>query len=328
MKIIQKAKSFVRLPPKKHGIIVLGVLAGYLLITSCFMPLRAEHWLVAVTFGVLFFLHDSTRKLAMAMIPWALFGASYDWMNLYPNYKAHSVDIERLYKAEKRLFGVTSKGQRFTLNEYFAEHNCRFLDCIAGISYLCWVPVPIAHGLWLYFSRKRQDYLRFACSFLFTNLIGFMIYYIHPAAPPWYVAEYGFDFNAHTPGNVAGLERFDRLVKLKIFASLYTRTSNVFAALPSLHASYLPVTFYSSMRAKCMIPARILFAMLSFGIWFAAIYTSHHYVIDVLSGIACALVGVTVFDQILLRIPPFARFMKGYTSYISADDSRSLSLLL
>jgi hypothetical protein len=28
------------------------------------------------------------------------------------------------------------------------------------------------------------------------------------------------------------------------------------------------------------------------GIWFAAVYSSHHYVLDVLAGIACGLAGL------------------------------------
>ena len=36
--------------------------------------------------------------------------------------------------------------------------------------------------------------------------------YIHPAAPPWYAMNYGFEPILDTPGNVAGLGRFDELL--------------------------------------------------------------------------------------------------------------------
>ena len=52
------------------------------------------------------------------------------------------------------------------------------------------------------------------------------------------------------------------------------------------------------------------------GIWFTAVYTAHHYIIDVTLGIACALLGIVLFEKALMRIPAFARFMQRYTEYI------------
>ena len=72
-------------------------------------------------------------------------------------------------------------------------------------------------------------YLRFAMVFLFVNLIGFAGYYIHPAAPPWYAINYGMEAILNTPGNVAGLGRFDELTGLSVFQSIYGRNANVFA---------------------------------------------------------------------------------------------------
>jgi membrane-associated phospholipid phosphatase len=31
------------------------------------------------------------------------------------------------------------------------------------------------------------------------------------------------------------------------------------------------------------------------GIWFAAVYNSHHYVLDVLAGITCGITGIILF---------------------------------
>ncbi len=60
----------------------------------------------------------------------------------------------------------------------------------------------------IYFTGRRNDYLHFAVVFLLVNLIGFTFYYIHPAAPPWYVALHGFEAVPGTPGSVAGLGAF------------------------------------------------------------------------------------------------------------------------
>ena len=154
---------------------------------------------------LLFFAGKTTRKLAVALLPFALFGISYDWMRVFPNYEANSIDVENLYNQKKSLFGINDNGNILIPCEYFAIHNCRIADILAGIFYLCWVPVPIAFGLWLYLKGYRNLYLHFSMVFLFVNLIGFAGYYLHPAAPPWYAINYGFEPILDTPGNVAGV---------------------------------------------------------------------------------------------------------------------------
>lgn len=205
-----------------------------------------------------------------------------------------------------------------TPNEYFALHNAPWMDFLAGFFYLCWVPVPIAFGLWLYWKGQRRIYLHFALVFLLVNLLGFAGYYIHPAAPPWYVASHGFTFIEGTPGEVAGLGRFDSMTGLGIFNGLYARNSNVFAAMPSLHSAYMLVAFIYSLRAKCPTWMRIAWAFITLGIWFTAVYTSHHYILDVLGGIAVTLLGYAIFEWGLMRIPAFNRFIDRYAAYINS----------
>ena len=213
----------------------------------------------------------------------------------------------------KSLFGIASAAGTLTPNEFFALHNCRLMDFMAGIFYLCWVPVPILFGIWLYFKRQYPAYLHFSLVFLLVNLIGFAVYYIHPAAPPWYVASHGFDFIVGTPGEVAGLGKWDEMTGLGIFHGLYSRNANVFAAMPSLHAAYMLIALLYSLKARCPGWMRALFAFICLGIWFTAVYTSHHYILDVLAGIGCTLAGYALFEYGLMKIPAFARFMSAYT---------------
>jgi len=203
-----------------------------------------------------------------------------------------------------------------TPNEYFAIHHCGVADVLAGVFYLCWVPLPIFFGLWLYFSGKRGAYLHFAVVFLLVNLIGFAIYYIHPAAPPWYVAMHGFEAVPGTPGSVAGLEGFGRITGWNVFDGLYARNSNVFAAMPSLHSAYTLVAFIYAVRAHSSGWWRWILGVVTAGIWATAVYTSHHYILDVLGGIACALAGFVLFEYALMRIPAVARFMDRYVQQI------------
>ena len=178
-----------------------------------------------------------TRKLALALTPWLIFACSYDWMRLLPNYEVNPIDVRGLYDAEKALFGIGTEAARQIPGEFFGQHHCAVADFMAGLFYLCWVPVPLGFGIYLYLKGDKRSYLHFSLAFLFVNLLGFCGYYIHPAAPPWYVMEHGFEPVLGTPGNVAGLARFDSLVGINVFHSIYSNNSNVFAAVPSLHAA-------------------------------------------------------------------------------------------
>ncbi|MDD6942415.1 MAG: phosphatase PAP2 family protein [Muribaculaceae bacterium] len=306
------------LPTRRELLTSLAILALWLFVTVAFVGFRSEHILLCAAFLLLFIPYQSSRKLVVALLPFFIFGISYDWMNLLPNYEVNPVDVEGLYTTEKRLFGITvAEGAVLTPNEYFALHHCSAMDFMSGIFYLCWVPLPIIFGIWLYFKGERRAYLHFAIVFLLVNLIGFAFYYIHPAAPPWYVAMHGMEAIPGTPGEVAGLGRFDEMTGLNIFHLLYSRNANVFAALPSLHSAYTLVALIYAIRFKAPRLWIILLAVVTLGIWLTAVYSSHHYIIDVMCGIICALVGSLLFETAVARIAPLRRALDRYISYIS-----------
>ena len=304
-------------PTRRETLLTLGLTALFLLLTAAYIGLRSDHFLMTGLFLALFFASRLTRKLAVALLPFVVFAISYDWMRVYPNFRVNPIDVQGLYEAEKSLFGFLSAGEVLIPCEYFARHHAAVADLFAGIFYLCWVPVPIAYGVWLYFTGRRELYLRFALVFLLVNLLGFCGYYIHPAAPPWYAMNYGFEAQLGTPGNVAGLGRFDELLGCTIFEGIYGRNANVFAAVPSLHAAYMVVATVYAVMGRCSRWLVGLFAFIMVGIWWTAVYSGHHYLIDVLLGITCALLGVLLFEQILMRTAPFKRFMAHYSHYIS-----------
>lgn len=303
-------------PTVKETICCIGALLFWLLITILFIGFRPEHLFLAVLIAALYFGAPGTRRLTVALVPFFLFGISYDWMNLLPNYEVNPVDVRGLYETEKAFFGIETAAGRLTPNEFFAIHTSGFMDFMAGVFYLCWVPLPIFFGLWLYFSGKKRAYLHFALVFLLVNLIGFAFYYIHPAAPPWYVALHGYEAVPGTPGDVAGLGAFDRMTGLRIFDALYARNANVFAAMPSLHSAYTFVAFIYSFRAHSSVAWKVILGIVTAGIWFTAVYTSHHYIFDVLGGIGCSLLGIFIFEYLLMKTGGFRRFIDRYVRYI------------
>ena len=116
---------------------------------------------------------------------------------------------------------------------------------------------------------------------------------------------------------MAGLGRFDDLIGIGIFHSLYGKNANVFAAVPSLHAAYMLIaTIYAiiSRQKKTVI---IVFGIICAGIWWTAVYSLHHYIIDVLLGIATAIVGVLILEKLLLSGKAGKTFIDRYTKLIS-----------
>ena len=257
-----------------------------------------------------------TRKFALALTPWLVFACSYDGMRILPNYEVNPIDTRGIYEAEKSLFGIGTAAGTLIPGEWFNLHNCAFADFMAGFFYLCWVPVPLGFAIYLYLKGKREMYLRFSLAFLFVNLVGFVGYYIHPAAPPWYVIEHGFTPVLNTPGSVAGLGRFDSLVGAPVFHSIYCNNSNVFAAVPSLHAAYMLVTtIYAIINRQSKLCIAI-FAFICMGIWWTAVYSTHHYIIDVLLGILTTIVALLILERLLLRAEWAKRFMAQYAKNI------------
>lgn len=310
------------MPPVKEAVICLASLSVWLLITILFIGFRPEHILLALLVAGLFFCAPASRRLVVALLPFVVFGISYDWMNLCPNYEVNTVDVRDIYEAEKGLFGISAASGILTPNEFFKLHTCTAMDFMAGVFYLCWVPLPIFYGLWLLASGKRRGYLHYSLVFLLVNLIGFALYYVYPAAPPWYVQLHGFEAVPGTPGDVAGLGAFDAMTGTQIFHGLYARNANVFAAFPSLHSAYTLVALIYAFRNKNSAVWKAVLAVVTLGIWFTAVYSSHHYIIDVLGGIMCAFAGYLLFEKLLMSLPKFRRWMERYERYITPTLKR------
>ncbi|MHA4810967.1 phosphatase PAP2 family protein [Flavitalea flava] len=310
------------LRPHKTFLTVTAVSAAYLIFSALLIGFKTDQLFLVILFNTLFYLSKPTRRFILGFSVFIVFWILFDSMKAFPNYRFNTVHIESLYHAEQGLFGLRQTdvaqglpGALLTPNEYWQLHALPFLDGMAGLFYLCWIPLPLAFAGYLFYKNK-ENFFRFSFSFLLVNLLGFVVYYIYPAAPPWYVQLYGFNFHAHTPGNTAGLARFDRMFGVSVFSSLYAKSSNVFAAMPSLHAAYPLTVLYYGLRTR-LGWINVLFAVIMLGIWFAAVYSSHHYVLDVLAGIGCGISGIALFNYLYDRTGWFHRLAQRFIAAIS-----------
>lgn len=300
----------------RTALTALGFSALYLILAASLLGFKTDQLILAGLFNLFFFLSDPTRRFILGFTIFIVFWVLFDSMKLFPNYRYNTVHIESLYHLEKTLFGINgADGAVLTPNEWWYLHRTTVLDILAGCFYLCWIPLPLAFAGYLFYKDK-DAFFQFALSFLLVNLIGFVVYYACPAAPPWYVQYHGFQFNAHTPGNTAGLGRWDEYFHAHVFAGLYAKSSNVFAAMPSLHAAYPLVVLYYGIKFR-LRRINILFATIMMGIWFSAVYSSHHYVLDVLAGIACGLIGLQLFQYLYGKGGGFTRMVKRWVLAVS-----------
>jgi len=298
----------------KQVVTVSFLTALYLLVSCWLVGFKSDQVFLAVIVNILFYLSVITRKFVTGFAIFIVYWIVFDYMKAFPNYNYHTVHIADLYNFEKKLFGININGKILTPNEYWQANHTTFLDIIGGIFYLCWIPVPLAFAAYLFFTKRKQ-FLYFSLTFVLVNFLGFIVYYLYPAAPPWYVQFHGFTFLPATHSNPAGLVRFDDYFHSGVFKSIYSKGSNVFAAMPSLHSSYPVIVLYYGLKNRLGY-INILFAIVMLGIWGTAVYAGHHYIVDVIAGIICAACGIALFNILKNNIKVLDRLLEKYYSAI------------
>jgi membrane-associated phospholipid phosphatase len=274
---------------RQPGLAAFGLL--YIVTIGALGGLAAFH----VTMGLLGLLdlyNERTRIFIRTFFPMVLTGMIFDSMRYYYwSGIAGRVHVAEPYLFERTWFGIAGR----TLNEIFAERHWPALDLVAGFAYVTFVWEYIGLAVLLFF-RGRVDAARiFGWCFLLVNVMGFATYFVYPAAPPWWVTAHGLGaapLRAY-PGMGATV-RVDALLGYPMFKDLYAHGVDVFGAYPSLHVSYpfLALVFaflYPELR-WARTPAALFFVLMCL----SAVYLQHHYVTDVVLGIAYAAVALGV----------------------------------
>jgi len=262
---------------------------------------RSDHYLFTVGLFFLFFFVKTTRQIVLGfgfiLIYWFIF----DSIRLIPNYEINPpLHIAEPYNLEKAWFGIDSPEGVLTPNEYLEKnHTSTLLDIYTAIIYIAWVPIPLLFSFYLFFTKRRERMVRYLFGFLLVSQVGLIIQFIYPAAPPWYVAQYGFVENLNIPGDPGRLIEFDNYFGTNLFKNMYGLNANVFAAIPSLHCAF-PIILIFFTRMYKMRGWFIFAIFLAVSTWFSAVYTFHHYIIDVIAGIATAGLAILIY-QLLMK---------------------------
>jgi membrane-associated phospholipid phosphatase len=244
----------------------------------------------------------ASARFFRGILPMGLLGILYDAMGSWKNFGldprlVHNCDLHAL---ELRFFGITVDGVRVTLHDWLQSHATPALDTLFAIPYGTFLAASLGFAAYLY-KRDVHRMSRFGWSFFWCNLAGFITYHLYPAAPPWYYHHYGCQVFLDAPAFEGhALARVDDALGLPYFRSMYGRSSDVFGAMPSLHVAYplLIVLEGYGVFGPLGLFASVVFALL---MAVGAVYLDHHWVLDVVAGLAYAL---TV--QGLLRLAPQA----------------------
>ena len=176
---------------------------------------------------------------------------------------------------------------------------------------LAWLPYGIIHfagpvfaTIVLFIFGPPGTIPVWARSFGYMNLIGVVIQLCFPCSPPCmllfrdllplrislltdYSAGYEKMFglapaNYSMSGSPAGLGRIDALFGIDLYTSNFIASPLVFGAFPSLHAG--TATTEALFLAHTFPKLRPFFITYVLWIWWATMYLSHHYAVDLVGG--------------------------------------------
>ncbi|MEO3923157.1 phosphatase PAP2 family protein [Micromonosporaceae bacterium B7E4] len=268
----------------------VAFVAAWLLIGLPTDPLYAFAWLWAATIA-----WRSDR-------PWRThLGFARDWLpvvvllalyNLSRGFADNGATPHayELIVTDRWMFGWAMDGQVPTVwlqQHLYDPDGIHWWD--VGVSWVYFshfvVTLAAAVVLWL---TSRPRWAAFMRRWGFLCASGLVTYFLYPAAPPWWAAQYGMldevaristrgwrEFGMHGAGNLLNAGQI---------------ASNPVAAMPSLHTAWalFVVVFFLGATRRRWWPLLLCYPL---AMTFTLVYAGEHYVIDVLVG--WAYVGLT-----------------------------------
>ncbi len=285
-------------------IVCLGV-AAFLALGLATDTFRIYHlFLLLVVPGALV-AADAGRRFFFDWGP--LFGTwiTYDRLRLAQPWLLERVGVAWPHDLERVLFGWMAGGvvPPHAARAWLAAHSASPIWAgaawsleIVYLSHVFAYPALLL-GLWLRGRTStdwRDRFVRYTRAFVILNLIGFAIYVLLPAAPPWWVSAHGFA--QPTAGLVAATDLAAGMDGAIIRETIKT-APNWFAAVPSLHGGYPVLLLLLLWRERSR---RAILVALSYGcvMWVATVALNQHYVIDLLAGAAVASVAFVISERI------------------------------
>lgn len=285
-------------PQMKRAAWPVLVALTYVMLNYVLGGLQEKHVIMA-SLCALYYYNEKTLLFLKYFFPFMLTGIVYDSMRYYYWWGVEGhIHVAEPYEIEKKLFGVMSDGKLVTLNEFFEVHTYKILDFFCGFAYLFFVLQYLSAAFFLFFTKRFKLLRSFGWCFFLVNVMGFATYYIYPAAPPWYITQYGLGpAQMYIHATASAASRFDLIFGTHFFDAMYSQSVDVYGAIPSLHVAYPFLVSWVCLTVKKFRPPAIAFYFL---MCFSAVYLQHHYVIDIILGTLysmAALLTVRYFEE-------------------------------
>ncbi|EIM84820.1 PAP2-domain-containing protein [Stereum hirsutum FP-91666 SS1] len=199
-----------------------------------------------------------------------------------------SISVSVLPTLETVLYGAN-------ISDILTRFTHPILDVFA------WIPYGVAHftlpffvGAFLWLFRPSPVVRLWARTFGYMNLLGVIIQILFPCAAPWYEVIFGLTPADYSMlGSPGGLLRIDHLLHGSGYTVTFSNAPVVFGAFPSLHAgcATLEALFLSHFFPQT---TKFVWGYASVLYW-ATMYLTHHYLIDVVGGACLAIAAFYVF---------------------------------
>ncbi|KAJ7902825.1 hypothetical protein B0H14DRAFT_2667769 [Mycena olivaceomarginata] len=223
------------------------------------------------------------------------------------------IKVSLLPTVESVLYGAN-------ISDILTRFTHPILDIVAWLPYGFFhftLPFVVAAFVWLF--RPKEVLHLWARVFGYLNWTGVFIQIVFPCAAPWYEIIHGLTpANYAMRGSPGGLLRIDRLFHGNGYTVGFSGAPVVFGAFPSLHAASATL---EALFISHFFPQATRFAWGYAGVlYWATMYLSHHYLIDVVAGACMAIFFFYVFLPDEFRgagatAPPGAKARSKYEIY-------------
>ena len=183
------------------------------------------------------------------------------------------------------------------LSNILSAHKNTLLDILAWLPYgIIHFGAPVVCSIIMFIFGPPGVVPNFARSFGWMNLVGVTIQLLFPCSPPWYENMYGLaPANYSIAGSPAGLARLDQLFGIDLYTSKFIASPMVFGAFPSLHSG--SATIEALFMSHVFPQFQPLFIAYTLWLWWATMYLSHHYAVDLVGGSLRKLMTYHAFHQ-------------------------------
>lgn len=261
---------------------------------------------VFLIFGLIFTYLRKKDGIVKDWLPFLFLWLIYDEMSSIAENQDH-INVVPIYRIEKKMFGWMFGGK--IPNEWAQNETIQNkpTTLILSFIYVFHLIAIVILALLIYYKSKDYDTFReFSQAVLLTSYLGFVTFASYPVAPPWYIAEYGF-IQPETLTNewksAAGLLDADNYLGITAFADYYRRfNSHPYAAFPSLHAAFSYFVAYYTIHKYKYKGHKFYFILIYFlVILIASVYLNHHYIVDLIAGIAYSYLSIRIIRYIHQR---------------------------